>query len=116
MEAGMHGTGQFVQMLVSALPGVPIVIALFVGMLLVALSPRSNARLLGLCGLAVLVVGALGSIVMSLLPAWLMSRGDIHQMSIVMSVVGLTSLAIRLVGLILVIWALVKALRNQKTT
>ncbi|WMJ70920.1 hypothetical protein [Stenotrophomonas sp. 24(2023)] len=96
----------------------PALIAITIGLVWVVTAPRSNVRTGALAGLALLAVASLGSLVLSVLPIWLVQSGDFGSISRLSALLGIGHFGLGLLdafGLVLVIWALVRLLRQQAT-
>ncbi|KAF1012732.1 MAG: hypothetical protein GAK31_03949 [Stenotrophomonas maltophilia] len=97
----------------------PILIALTIGLVWVVTAPRSNVRTGALVGLVLLAVATVGSLLLSILPIWLVQSGDFGSISRLSAVLGIGHFVLALLdafGLVLVIWALVRLLRQPGAT
>ncbi|QII30854.1 hypothetical protein G6052_19765 [Stenotrophomonas maltophilia] len=94
----------------------PVLIALCVGLVWVMGAPRDPARTGALTGLLLLLASSMGSLLANLVPMWMVSKGDfsaISQLSTVLGVVHFGLAMLDAVGTVLLVWALVRLLRQR---
>lgn len=92
----------------------PVLIALAVGLVWVFDAPRGPVRTGALAGLLLLGVTSVTGMLLSVVPLWLVSSGDFSAVSTLSAVLGVAHFVLNLLdalGLVLVIWALTRALR-----
>ena len=97
----------------------PVLIALCVGLVWVMGAPRGPARTGALTGLLLLLASSMGSLLANLVPMWMVSNGDfgaISQLSTVLGVVHFGLAMLDAVGTVLLVWALVRLLRQRTAT
>lgn len=95
----------------------PVLIALTIGVAWVLGVPRGAVRTGALSGLLLLAATSIIGLLMSLLPLWLVSAGQYDSISRMNAVFGVVHFALALLeafGLVLVVWALTRALRQGR--
>jgi len=95
----------------------PVLIAVTAGLVLAVGAPRTAARTGALVGLSLLGASCLLGLALSALPLWLVGRGDFASISALTQVLGMARFALNLAdafGLVLVVWALTRALRQRQ--
>jgi hypothetical protein len=109
---------QALMMTVLTMVGVrlPVLIALCVGLVWVLGAPRDPARNGALVGLLLLLAASIGSLLAGLVPMWMVSQGDFSAMSGLSMVLGVVHFALAMfdaIGIVLLVWALVRMLRQR---
>lgn len=92
----------------------PVLIALCIGLVWVVGAPRDATRTGALVGLLLLLLACLGGMAASILPMWMLGRGDfsvVSQMSAILGVLRFALALVEAVGMVLLVWALVRLLR-----
>ena len=110
----MDATALLVSMLSLVGVRLPVLIALCIGLVWVAGAPRDATRSGALAGLLLLLLANLGSLLASVLPMWMVSSGDfgaVSRMSTVLGVVHFGLAMLDAIGIVLLVWALVRLLR-----
>jgi len=95
----------------------PVLIALTIGVVWVLGVPRGAVRTGALAGLLLLAATSIIGLLMSLLPLWLVSAGQYDSISRMTALFGVVHFALALLeafGLVLVVWALTRALRQGR--
>ncbi|HDS1558778.1 TPA: hypothetical protein QEL11_002660 [Stenotrophomonas maltophilia] len=94
----------------------PVLIALCVGLVWVVSAPRDATRSGALAGLLLLLLASLGSMAAGILPMWMVSSGDFSAVSSMSAILGVLHFALAMVeaiGMVLLVWALVRLLRQR---
>lgn len=94
----------------------PVLIALCVGLVWVIGAPRDAARTGALVGLLLLLATSLGGLFAGLIPMWMVSNGDFSAVSSLSMVLGVVHFGLALleaIGTVLLVWALVRVLRQR---
>ncbi len=94
----------------------PALIALVIGLVMLADASPGRVRRMAVLGLGLLLVSRLLGVAVSLLPAVLVQQGgDLRQLAPLMGLLGMLGALLDAIGVIVVVWALVKALRGRAT-
>ncbi|WP_312709148.1 hypothetical protein [Stenotrophomonas sp.] len=112
----MDGTTLLVTVLSLVGVRLPVLIALCVGLVWVVGSPRDATRTGALTGLLLLLLASLGGMAAGLLPMWMVSSGDfsaVSRMSAILGVLHFILAMVKAIGIVLVVWALVRLLRAR---
>lgn len=110
-------TGELLMTLLS-LAGVrlPVLIAVAIGVVWVLRAPRTAARSGALAGLLLLATTSVIGLLLSMLPLWLVNAGNFAAVSRLGGLLGAGHFVLGLLeafGLVLVVWALTRALRGE---
>ena len=95
--------------------GMPMLLTFLIGLVLLLRVPPSNGRLLGMIGLALLMVAHMVTLGFNLLPILMIAQGNYDGMSRISVLLGIghgIATLLRLVGTSLLIAALYRALRR----
>ena len=96
----------------------PVLIAACVALVWVFPAPRGPVRTGALAGLLLLASASVLNMLFSLVPLWLLKAGDFTTVSALSSVIGQARLVLGLLdafALVLVVWAMTRALRLATT-
>ncbi|WP_447782831.1 hypothetical protein [Stenotrophomonas riyadhensis] len=94
----------------------PVLIALCVGLVWVVGAPRDATRTGALVGLVLLLLSSLGGMAAGILPMWLINSGNFDAISGMSAILGVLHFALAMVeaiGVVLLVWALVRLLRTR---
>jgi len=93
----------------------PVLVAVGVGVAWVLGMPRGAVRSGALAGLLLLAISSIVELLLSLLPIWLVNAGRFESISRISDVLGIAHFGLALLqafGLVLVVWALTRAVRG----
>ncbi|MPS45020.1 MAG: hypothetical protein E2597_12885 [Stenotrophomonas sp.] len=110
----MDGTTLMVTVLSMVGVRLPVLIALCVGLVWVVGAPRDATRTGALVGLLLLLLSSLGGLVAGVLPMWMVRSGDFSAVSSLSAILGVLHFALAMIeaiGVVLLVWALVRLLR-----
>ena len=111
----MEGTELLMTVLSMAAVRLPVLIALTIGVVWVMDVPRGPVRTGALTGLLLLAATSVLGLLASLLPLWLINSGQYGSIAGLGMILNGVHFALSLVeafGLVLVVWALTRALRG----
>lgn len=114
----MDGTTLLVTVLSMVGVRLPVLIALCVGLVWVVGAPRDATRTGALVGLLLLLLASLGGMAAGILPMWMVRSGDFSAVSSLSAILGVLHFALAMVeaiGVVLVVWALVRLLRTVRS-
>ncbi|HDS0949318.1 TPA: hypothetical protein QDZ34_003203 [Stenotrophomonas maltophilia] len=112
----MDGTTLLLTVLSMVGVRLPVLIALCVGLVWVVGAPRDATRTGALVGLLLLMLASLGGMAAGLLPMWMVSSGDFSGVSKISAILGVLHFLLAMVdavGVVLLVWALVRLLRQR---